>query len=77
MLETWQDFKRRGRYARNMRQEHLEVALSRGSWGVGRFHFRVLAPEGRIFQIYYDRAPDNADDRAGHWILSGERKQNI
>lgn len=74
MLETWQDYKRRGRYARNMQPEHLAVAAQRGSWGVGRFHFRVLVPEGRIFQIYYDRAPESAGDRSGHWFLMGERK---
>lgn len=77
MLETWQDYKRRGRYARNMREEHLRVALRRGSWGVGRFHFRVLVPEGRVFQIYYDRAPENVNDRSGSWFLFGEKRQSV
>jgi hypothetical protein len=74
MLESWQDFKRRGKYARNMQTEHLQAAARRGSWGVGRFHFRVLSELGRVFQIYYDRAPENAGDRGGHWFLLGERK---
>ena len=73
ILETWQDFKRRGKFTRNMRGEHLEAAARHGSWGVGRFHFRVRTPGDRIFQIYYDRAPVNAGDRAGHWLLYGER----
>jgi hypothetical protein len=77
MLESWQDFKRRGKYARNMRAEHLEVASRRGSWGVGRYHFRVRVPDNRIFQIYYDRAPENAGDRAGHWFMFGERRGEI
>lgn len=73
-LEVWQDFKRRGRFARNMQPAHLASAARRGSWGVGRFHYRVRTAEGRIFQLYYDRAPLNAADRGGHWFLFGERK---
>ena len=73
MLETWQDYKRRGRYARNMREGHLQTASRRGSWGVGRFHFRVRSLDERVFQIYYDRTPDNAGDREGRWFLLGER----
>jgi hypothetical protein len=74
MLETWQDYNRRGRFAHNMRPEHLSSAARRGSWGVGRFHFRVRVSGGRIFQIYYDRAPESAGDRAGRWFLLGERR---
>ena len=29
--------------------------------------------DGRIFEIYFDRAPQNAGDRKGHWFLKGER----
>ena len=76
LLETWSDFRRRGRFANNMRPEHLSTATARGSWGVGRFYFRVRVVGGRIFQLYYDRAPGSVDDRAGHWILMGERKQS-
>lgn len=73
ILETWQDFTRRGRFASNMRPEHLSSAARRGSWGVGRFSFRVRVDDGRIFEIYYDRAPASAGDRMGHWFLMGER----
>jgi hypothetical protein len=76
MLETWQDFRRRGRMARNMRPEHAVVASHRGSWGVGRFHFKVRVEDGRIFELYYDRAPESAGDRKGHWVLFGERHKD-
>jgi hypothetical protein len=76
MLETWQNFERRGRMARNMRPSHRIMAAKRGSWGVGRFHFRVRVAEGRIFELYYDRAPNSAGDRQGHWFLLGERRDS-
>lgn len=75
MLETWVDYRRRGRFARNMRPEHAATASRRGSWGVGRFHFRVCVADGRIFELYYDRAPESAGDRKGHWFLLGERRE--
>lgn len=74
MLETWQDYRRRGRFARNMRPEHAATASRRGSWGVGRFHFKVRVAGERIFDLYYDRAPESAGDRKGHWFLLGERR---
>lgn len=74
MLETWQDFRRRGRMARNMRPEHAATASRRGSWGVGRFHFKVRVESGQVFELYYDRAPETAGDRKGHWFLLGERR---
>lgn len=72
MLQTWDDYRRRGRMAQNMRPEHAARARQRGSWGVGRFYFRVRTDSGRIFDIYYDRAPKNADDRVGMWQLYRE-----
>lgn len=72
MLERWQDYGRRGRMAQNMQPEHLARAAERGSWGVGRFYFRVQVADGRVFEFYYDRAPKNADDRHGAWFLSRE-----
>lgn len=65
----WTDFERRGDMARNMQEHHLRVARQRGSWGVGRFYFRVETSESRYFDLYYDRAPQSASDRAGHWFL--------
>jgi hypothetical protein len=71
-LSEWQDFDRRGRMARNMRPHNAAKARRRGSWGVGRFYFRVLTASGRIFDLYYDRAPKNAADRKGSWFLDRE-----
>lgn len=66
------DFSRRGRMADNMQPAHAERAQQTGSWGVGRYVFTVGTTEGRVFEIYYDRAPKSADDRAGHWFLRVE-----
>jgi hypothetical protein len=71
-LAEWSDFARRGRAARNMRPSHLATAASRGSLGVGRFYFRVRVDSGRIFDIYYDRAPKDADNNKGQWFLYRE-----
>lgn len=75
MLETWQDYARRGRMSNNMQPAHASAAARRGSWGVGRFHYRVRVEDGRVFDLYYDRAPESAGDRKGHWFLLGERRE--
>ena len=75
LLEEWSDYKRRGRMARNMAPAHLASASRLGSWGVGRFYFRVKTIAGRIFEIYYDRAPEDTDGRKGRWFLFAERKE--
>lgn len=72
MLSSWSDFKRRGKMARNMRPEHVAVAASRGSLNVGRFYFRVRVDTNQIFDIYYDRAMKNVDDRKGQWFVYRE-----
>lgn len=69
VLSEWVDYQRRGRAARNMRQTHLQTAERRGSWGVGRFYFRVRTEQQRVFDLYFDRAPKEAADRAGRWFL--------
>ena len=71
-MAEWFDYTRRGRMARNMQPAHAAVAAGRGSLGVGRFYFRVKVEGGRVFDIYYDRAPRDAGDRAGHWFLYRE-----
>jgi hypothetical protein len=73
MLSEEQNFERRGRSARNMVPEHAVTASRVGSWGVGRYFFCVVVENGRIFDIYFDRAPQNAGDRKGHWFIKGER----
>jgi len=72
ILGEWRDYARRGRMASNMRPEHAAAASQRGSWGVGRYYFRVRTDAGRIFDVYYDRAPRRADDRKGAWFLYRE-----
>jgi hypothetical protein len=71
-LAEWADFSRRGRAALNMQPAHAAVAGRRGSWGVGRFYFRVRVQGGRVFDLYYDRAPKDAGDRLGGWVLYRE-----
>ncbi len=71
-LSEWHDYGRRGRMARNMRPAHAAAAARRGSWGVGRDYFRVQTDSGRVFDLYYDRAPKDASDRKGSWFLYRE-----
>ncbi len=72
ILSEWHDYRRRGRMAHNMTPPHAEVASGRGSWGVGRDYFQIRTKSGRAFEIYYDRAPRNADRRKGQWFLYRE-----
>lgn len=71
-LSEWSDFTRRGKYARNMRPAHAAVAATRGSLNVGRFYFRVRVDTDQIFDIYYDRAMKNVDERKGQWFVYRE-----
>ena len=83
-LSEWADFARRGRAAKNLRPEHAVVAAGRGSLNVGRYYFRVRAvlssssssstagQQEQIFDLYYDRAMKNVDDRQGQWVLYRE-----
>jgi hypothetical protein len=75
LISSWQDFRRKGRMGKNMTPEHLRTAEQRGSWGVGRFYYRVRTTSGRVFDLYYDRAPKDAGDRSGRWILWRELAQ--
>jgi hypothetical protein len=74
MLSSWNDFKRRGRMAQNMQPAHAAVASTRGSLNVGRFYFRVKVDTGQIFDIYYDRAMKNVDERKGQWFIYREMR---
>jgi hypothetical protein len=76
-LSEWADFTRRGRMARNMRPAHAAVAAEHGSLGVGRFYFRVRVDTGQFFDLYYDRAIKDVDDRLGHWFLYRELSNNL
>jgi hypothetical protein len=70
--KEWQDFQRRGKMKRNMQPQHARRAAQTGSWGVGKFYFRVETTDSRVFDLYYDRSPKNADDRLGQWFLYRE-----
>jgi Domain of unknown function (DUF6504) len=72
LISEWRDYRRQGRMGRNMRPEHAAKAATRGSWGVGQFYFRVRTQQGRIFDLYYDRAPKDVDRRKGAWFLDKE-----
>jgi len=72
MIREWHDYRRRGRMAQNMREDHLAVASSRGSWGVGRDYYRVRVDTEQVFDIYYDRAPKGTSQRKGSWTLYRE-----
>ncbi len=72
VLSEWKDFERRGRMASNMRPEHAARARVTGSWGVGRFYYRVRLDDGRVYDIYYDRAPKGSDQRKGAWFIKQE-----
>ena len=75
MLSEWHDYRRSGRMRRNMRPEHAVTAERRGSWGVGQYYFRVRTDSGQIFDLYYDRAPKNVDQRKGAWFLEKELEE--
>jgi hypothetical protein len=55
-----------------MRPAHAVVAAGRGSLNVGRFYFRVKVDSGQVFDLYYDRAMKNVDERKGQWFLYRE-----
>ncbi|MBD3349583.1 MAG: hypothetical protein GF400_10375 [Candidatus Eisenbacteria bacterium] len=76
LLSEWRDYGRRGKMERNMRPEHAARAEQTGSWGVGRQYHRVRTDAGRIFDLYYDRAPRSATDRAGAWYLFRELEES-
>jgi len=71
-LSQWTDFTRRGLMSKNMQPQHAKVASQRGSWGVGKFYFDILTQDNQVFRLYYDRAPKNAMDREGEWVLLAE-----
>ena len=73
--KEWHDYQRRGRMAQNMRPPHAATASMRGSWGVGQDYYRVDTDQGRLFDIYYDRAPNNVDKRKGNWFIYQELQQ--
>jgi hypothetical protein len=72
LLSEWHDYERRGRMARNMSDAHAKSAARRGSRGVGKDFFTVRTNGGRVFTLYYDRAPHDRSNPTGVWFLFGE-----
>jgi hypothetical protein len=72
LLVEWHEYSRRGRMARNMSPAHAQAASRRGSRGVGRDYFTVSTLGGRVFTIYYDRAPHSSAEHSGEWWLLNE-----
>jgi len=72
VLSEWHDYRRTGRMSRNMQPAHAEVASHRGSWGVGQDYYRVRTSAGRLFDLYFDRAPRGIEQRKGTWYLDRE-----
>jgi hypothetical protein len=72
LISEWHDYRRRGRMARNMQPKHAATAETRGSWGVGQDYYRVRTATGEIFDIYFDRAPKDIDNRKGSWFIYRE-----
>ncbi len=64
-MNQWHDFSRRGRMARNMKDEHLEAAAIKRLLGRWPFLFSSESKKGRIYDLYYDRASKNAEHRKG------------
>ena len=76
-LNEWHEYGRKGRMARNMQPSHAAAAERRGSWGVGRDYFHVRTAGGRVFELYYDRAPQDAGRRKGAWFLVSELVEGV
>lgn len=72
LISEWHDYQRRGRMSKNMRPSHAAASAKKGSWGVGSDYYLVETEIGRIFVIYYDRAPVDSDQHKGSWILERE-----
>ena len=75
LLSEWHDYQRRGRMARKMKSAHAATTERRGSWGVGQDYYRIRTNCERIFEIYYDRAPQDTNRRKGQWFVYRELKQ--
>jgi hypothetical protein len=72
VLAEWHVYPQRGAGEANRENPTSGKSIQRGSWGVGKTFFRVRTATGRVFVLYYDRAPRDADDRSGTWLLREE-----
>ena len=72
VMSEWHEYSRHSRAALNIAPAHAQAALERGSRGAGRDYFTLRTDGGRVFTVYYDRAPKSASDSLGEWILLEE-----
>ncbi len=72
VLAEWHEYSRHGRAALNMTPAHAQAALERGSRGAGRDYFTLRTDGGRVFTVYYDRAPKSVSDSLGKWVILEE-----
>lgn len=75
ILSEWHDYQRKGRMSKNMEPANARKARTKGSWGVGVDYFRVRTQNERVFEIYYDRAPQDVNRRKGNWFLYRELEE--
>lgn len=69
MLAEWHRYGQADRQSGSGRPPYsVRSGRRQGSWGVGRAYFRLRAGCGRIFDLYYDRAP-KGQRRTGTWVL--------
>jgi hypothetical protein len=76
LLSEWHRYERRGDMANNMSPAHARAARLRGSRGVGRDYYKIRTRNDRVFTLYYDRSPKNAENTLGEWILLEEETPN-
>jgi hypothetical protein len=76
VLNEWHDYGLRGKseafYTKEQGSFRAKAAKRTGTWGVGRDFFRVRVDGGRLFDLYYDRAPKGSKRRKGEWFLFQE-----
>lgn len=69
MLATWHRYGKAEIRTQGGRDPYyVRSGGTQGSWGQGRVYYRVRTEEGRLFDLYYDRAP-KGKRRAGAWFL--------
>ena len=75
VISEWHEYDRKGRMSKNIKPAHTRTAQKRGSWGVGQDYYRIKTVGNRIFEIYYDRAPQNVNQRKGDWFIYRELEE--
>jgi hypothetical protein len=72
LINEWQDFSPNDSSSANPNEPLLKKDAVKGSFGVGRFYFRVRTTDCRVFDLYYDRKIKNVSSTEGFWVLYQE-----